>query len=279
MDVRGRRLLHHAKTPEMLKFLLKCGAKINVGNNQGDTALMDAVRYEYDVAMTLIEEGADVHAANKYGTRAIHHVGNRKMWDILVQKGADTHTADDNGRIPLEKACENGFTDVVRQLVSEGADVNANGVLLAACTTIHSKLEIVQILLNANISVSGHNYFFIRAVCIGNIDIVKALVDAGADINKPWICGNRTPLHVAIECVRRWRDSGVVKHHTDIALYLIKSGANVHVTNDEGKTPFDMAMESEDINMKDIATSLWQKRMKMVILRQRAVVARRCTGN
>jgi len=67
----------------------------------------------------------------------------------------------------------------------------------------------------------------------GDLDAVKLLVQAGADINAVQEFGD-TPLHAAIEGGK-----------FDIARYLIKLGADQTAKNDEGKLPKDCCWEGE----------------------------------
>ncbi|NXQ21168.1 MYPT1 phosphatase, partial [Peucedramus taeniatus] len=70
-----------------------------------------------------------------------------------------------------------------------------------------------------------------------NVDMVKFLVENGANINQPdnegWI-----PLHAAASC-----------GYLDIAEYLISQGAHVGAVNSEGDTPLDIA---EDEAMEEL---------------------------
>ena len=66
-----------------------------------------------------------------------------------------------------------------------------------------------------------------------NIDIVAALIAAGADVNAKTIGGGTTPLHFAA--------SG---GHVDIAAALLAGGANVNAKDKDDKTPLDLATEN-----------------------------------
>ena len=104
------------------------------------------------------------------------------------------------GFTPLICAARNGYTDVVRFLVDSGADVNARdnsrdkSALLAASFKYH-------------------------------LDIVRYLLAHGADPDAQGING-WTPLH----------DAGYVGK-LDVVKALVGAGARLHILNENGETP------------------------------------------
>ena len=69
------------------------------------------------------------------------------------------------------------------------------------------------------------NKKLLDATYFGNIDVVKELLEKGADVNAKDKHG-WTPLHAA-----------ATAGHTEIAKLLIDKGANVNATDDNGNTP------------------------------------------
>jgi hypothetical protein len=66
----------------------------------------------------------------------------------------------------------------------------------------------------------------------GMVDVVQALVDAGADVDKASGCNDSTPLHFAAETGK----DAVVKA-------LIEAGADMNKANNEGVTPLSVAAQ------------------------------------
>lgn len=64
-----------------------------------------------------------------------------------------------------------------------------------------------------------------NAAMLGRLDIVKALIDAGADIQKKGQFGY-TALHAAAQ-----------NGHLDVVQTLVKYGASVNCKNDDGDIP------------------------------------------
>ena len=123
-----------------------------------------------------------------------------------------------NVQLSFHEAVKNNDVDTARRMIAAGADVNApydeyeNRALLDACYR-------------------------------GNLDLVKMLVDAGANVNLPDSCGT-VPLTRAIVSI----------HEThDVVKYLIKCGANVNACEGESWTPLETAVHE---NAADIVKIL-----------------------
>jgi ankyrin repeat protein len=76
----------------------------------------------------LVEKGADINTADKYGLNALIAAAMRGHFEIvqfLVEEGADINAADKYGMNALMAAVESGHLETVRFLVKNGADVSA----------------------------------------------------------------------------------------------------------------------------------------------------------
>ena len=72
-----------------------------------------------------------------------------------------------------------------------------------------------------------------RAAQFNRTDVIRLLLQKGADVNKRDNIGN-TPVHWAA-----WNNS------TEAIAVLIEHGASINITNDEGNKPIDVARRFE----------------------------------
>ena len=92
---------------DVVKLLLKHGAKVNETDTHGDTALLLAAQRttNVDIFKTLIDAGADVNARNKDQETPLMVAagGNFKsaVTDTLIKAGANINDKDMDGRTPL----------------------------------------------------------------------------------------------------------------------------------------------------------------------------------
>lgn len=246
--------------------LIQAGANINAKGRCGNTPLHWAMMNgKADITLTLVKAGADVNLKDEYGRTPLHVATKNEQAEIiaaLIKAGADVNGKNSYDMIPLHVAAENGHTKTALTLIKAGADVNAKGwgyddygdkeyrtpLHLAVK---HGQTDTISALVKAGADVNekdGMGYTLLHwAVQEGKTDTVIALIKAGADVNAehslflPPTCGRfyvdgvsvdmdigsgETPLHLA-------KYGG----HNDIALALIKAGAN---TKDD-KTPLHWA--------------------------------------
>ncbi|MGE3189536.1 MAG: ankyrin repeat domain-containing protein [Vicinamibacterales bacterium] len=93
------------------------------------TPLVDAVRADDAAAVVaLIEQGADVNAAEPDGATALHWAAYLDQADVvtrLLDAGAEAGVANDLAVTPLHLAAANGNLAIVRALLAHGADPDA----------------------------------------------------------------------------------------------------------------------------------------------------------
>lgn len=153
---------------EMIRVLVKHGAKVNFQNKQGVTALQTAVVNEnVNAVKVLIELGADVNLENEIGYTALHLGAEGDEVEIvrmLIEAGANLHVMEGvEGGTPLHRVVSNqaqGNVEIAKLLISYGADVNfqneeQNAPLHWACG--NNKLTLVKIFveLGADVNIRG----------------------------------------------------------------------------------------------------------------------------
>ena len=206
--------------------------------------------------------------------------GNLDLVKKLIAAGYDVNQFVDNNFTPLHNSTLKGYLDISKELLDAGADVNAksNSGITSLHNAVHSKnLELVRLLLDkgaqvnvcakvewsqANFSPKIFNFlkeFFggeekgitplHNAAVGGNIEIVKLLLDKGAEID----CKNETsatPLH-----------SAVVQGHLDIVKELLNRGADLKAKEYYGNTSLAFAIT---VNQKQVVDELILREKKIL---------------
>ncbi len=201
------------------EMLAKDRGLVNAKTERGFSPVTVAAYYgKYDVLNAILEHNP---------TMTVHEAalaGDLRRVKELVE--ADPKLANDasspDGFPPLGLAAYAGRAEVVKFLLSKGADVNfaAPGLGFTALTGAVSEdhPEVVRILVRAGANVNhryedGQAAVLVTAVAGGNPEIVKALLEAGAGVNLRTEDG-RTPLSTAVE-----------KGHREVAEMLRRHGA------------------------------------------------------
>jgi uncharacterized protein len=146
---------------EAIQEFLKQGVDVNARNDYGSTPLMEAISgHRPATARALIEAGADVNATRYQFTPLIFAVIARDVDTIklLLGKGADPKAFNNSAvRFAVIGAKDNPpKVGIARLLVEAGADVNASEPKTFP--------------------------FLWSAIQFGTIDVVRELIDLGADI-------------------------------------------------------------------------------------------------
>lgn len=179
---------------------------------------------------------------------------------LLIKYGAKINISNMLGQSPLMYACMSGNKEMVRFLISCGADVNQRDITGATPllrTIIKEKIkslvdnykldtevDIVKILLESGADIDVRDIFGANAVidaCIENKDkILRLLLKAGANPNSKIIpnklnrYNNSTAIIVAC-----------MEGHKEIVETLIKAGADVNATDKFGTSALYTAVFNE----------------------------------
>ncbi|UCD27444.1 MAG: ankyrin repeat domain-containing protein [Planctomycetota bacterium] len=221
------------KSPVLLLVLLfvACTPNINDSLQKGDLN---------GVASILKRDSSKIYARDEDGATLLHkavHNGHIEIVKLLISQGADVNAGDAEGDTPLHYAVSNGYYEIARHLVLKGADVNAKNRSFSE-TPLHVT--------------TYFNY----------INIIKLLVSYGADVNA-LNKNNAIPLHHAAEIgtlniVKYLVSKGkkinhkdidgktalheaIGRNHVDVVKELVYQGANVNLQDKYGTTPLHLA--------------------------------------
>ncbi|KAF0709095.1 hypothetical protein As57867_006081, partial [Aphanomyces stellatus] len=208
---------------EAVKVLLQRKAKIECTMQTGETALYMATwNGKVDVAELLIRHGANVDAVKDGGwtiLNAIANTGNITLMKCLLRaKQRDVNKPNTAGPTPLWHAAHQGHTDMVELLLAHDAKLNArhtqNGSTPLYVAADVNQIPVVRLLLqhhaDVNIPMTNGSTAVMQAAYKGNMDVVKLLVEAGADLT-PTFDGDTA------------RDRALRQGHAAIAAYLLEA--------------------------------------------------------
>ncbi|KAG8170023.1 hypothetical protein KVR01_000768 [Diaporthe batatas] len=128
----------------IFELLLESGADIAARNDQGRTALTQAIYYRQDLALIqiLMARGADVEAKDNAGKTALHHAidtRNKELIQILVDRGVDIEAKDNAGETVLHHAIDKRNKELIKILIDRGVDIEAKDN--AGKTVLHHAID------------------------------------------------------------------------------------------------------------------------------------------
>ena len=233
----------HSKVTEEL---VRNKVDVNAHTKNGATALMFAARGDVDSVRILMDGGARPNdAIPDWGGTALiiaSTMGKTNVVQVLLDKGADPNLRDKNSFTALHAAVRDSdygedqaqrvaAVATVKVLLKHGANPNAR---------LHQEKPTVRAL--NEVSFEGATPLALAAE-VNSLDVIKALVEGGADPNIATEKGT-TPLILAAggatdEQRPRSPEERALAVHT--ARFLVEHGADVNAAGDFGWTAIHVA--------------------------------------
>lgn len=145
----------------------------------------------------LKEQQVDINFKTENGGTLLHYAKSKEMVEILMSAGIDWTIQDNEGMTAFAKNFERvyikTYENILLAMLKEGVDINAAAYFDEApvikiannAATLSANIEQLQFLVkngaDLNIKNSQSNTPLMLAVIKNNIDMVRALLDAGAD--------------------------------------------------------------------------------------------------
>jgi len=253
-DDKGRTPLHYAtlkQYPEVAQLLIEHGAEVNTIDENGEYPLHQAAAYkDTAIAQLLIENGADINCQSNSGTTplliAIVSM-HPKMALFLVEKGANPRLG--GGRGPISFAVDAEYESMMQPFILHyiKADkssydqrsiyeftlyciISTGSLPMAQLALAQKEVDVNSILVGVNTTLLG------VAVRFGRTEMVKLLIDRGANVNAPVHARRKKRGKAPLHCAARLG-------HLAIAKLLIAHGADIDAKSSRGNTPLKYALK------------------------------------
>jgi ankyrin repeat protein len=201
------------ESSEVLKYLIELGAKVNIKDrDSGMTPLMYACQHDREKTIHLLAAGARLDYEDEWERTAIIHCSPDQL-ELLIEAGADINGEPN----PLYNAVLHGKVSKVKKLLELGADIHEH--------LIHNILRGLRSPSKIVLNLDTYN------------DILKLLIDAGANVNAMYTSFNLTEsvLHQVVR----------LNNLTGLHL-LLEAGADPYQVDSDGLVPMEL---TDDENM------------------------------
>ena len=209
---------------------------VNAKTSEGITPLMLACEKNHpDVVLLLLQKGAAVDEKSDKGLTAAHFCslsGDITSLHHLIEYKADLNKATERGSTALMLACAKGHVSIVTALLRNSSKSKLKSEIssalkfrgLAGQTSCLGILSAPTKAMDINVGNENGETCLMMACEKGSVDIVRILLDEGADPNSADQNGV-TPLMI---CCRRGQER--------IVTLLLRKGVQVDLKNNEGDT-------------------------------------------
>ena len=279
--------LHATIVEEVVLRCIPYECNLNVQDEHGDTALLLALKKKFSrVAKALLEEGATVHVANKDGWTpllAALYYGCGEVASLLLDKNAAIDSANIHGLTPLLAAIYTAQEAFALKLIDKGAHLECAGVPVPdGVKDCNQPLLLLEKEDNQNLELKPSSSFqrnlevvpFLLAVEYGLEHVVEKLLEKGIDVSKVLKDG-RTAVHIAsahgktyilelllkskkFDSNKQDKEGWTALHcaaenkRKDCAELLIAYGADKKIKDNEGKIPYERALDSDYLKPEDM---------------------------
>jgi ankyrin repeat protein len=192
-----------------------------------------------DVVRALAEAGADLTARTEFNRTPLHVALQLQpaLVPLLQELGAP---------VDAPSAAYLGDVDQLARHLDDGLDPGdrASGVDLLSWAAFAGARPAAELLLDRGADADGGALHF--AAGGGRLELVRLLLEAGADVNRRDPRTGRTPLHAAVA-------AGPDGDAPEIVRVLLEAGADVDATTSDGASALDMSRVAAARSRRDDA--------------------------
>jgi ankyrin repeat protein len=234
---------------ESAKLLIDKGAKINIQNRLGYTALMLGV-HNTEVSKILIDKGATLDTRTKHGETALMLAAGKyaEVVKLLIDKGANiqlrqsTFSSSPNA---LDYAAKEGNIEAAKLILKRAEELGIKKEIISAglhWAVIADQLEMAKYLLDEGALVDGTDEYgkYTPLMETSMPEMVQLLISRGADVNARNNF-NYTALHKAVS--NYMKPDAKDKECDKILKMLFDKGADINAQDGNGATPLMYAVQ------------------------------------
>lgn len=280
---------HNSRDPKgvlsILTALIVSGSNLRVRDESGRTPLMRAVKGDMGdrIVSLMLEYGGNlVNVQDKEQNTALHFAAmqrpstkakNLDLVRILLAYGAEPSMRNSKSRTPLYKAVMRGHFDRATELLNYGADLE--GTDHQGWSALHTAVLGGDAPMTTLLCLHGAGYdnrdragqtSLHYAVSKGYVDVIAALIEAGADLNLPTkgetpLCRATAQGSLAVVKLLLSRGANVslpsaryfgafpihlaaMGDHRAMLELLLASGSPVDALDDRRRTPLQWAVDA-----------------------------------
>lgn len=234
---------------EMAQILVQAGANLKAKTREGAITPLYLAATNGNAAMidVLTKAGADVNLANGLGTTPLMQAagsGNVDAVKVLLDRGANINAKDAiREQTPLMFAASLNRSAVISLLIARGADLKAASKVVPIERALfdddgnpipqrYTKPGMEE--REGQATVMGGWAALHYAAREGQMDAMRTLVEAGADVNQASGAEKMTPMVEAI-----------INGHYDLAKYLLDRGGDPNITSIDGLAALYAAIDAQ----------------------------------
>ena len=234
---------------ESAKLLIDKGAKINIQNRMGYTALMLGV-HNTEVAKILIDKGATIDTKTKHGETALMLAAGKytDVVKLLIDKGANiqfrqsTFSSSPNA---LDYAAKEGNIESAKLILKRAEELGIKKEIISAglhWAVIADQLAMAKYLLDEGALVDGTDEYgkYTPLMETSSLEMVQLLIARGANVNARNNF-NYTALHKAVS--NFMKPDANEKNCEKILKILFDKGAEINAQDGNGTTPLMYAVQ------------------------------------
>jgi ankyrin repeat protein/L-ascorbate metabolism protein UlaG (beta-lactamase superfamily) len=250
-DKEYAKILDENDTAKIMKMLSEQPDLLKKDLGIGMNTLHYAAYYGNDAVLDYaLKNGIELNYKDTRGRPAIYFAvsgGKPEMVKKLISLGADPKCKLERDETLLFRASMVGNLDTINLLIENGLDVNAKnqyGQTPIINAIQSNKLDVVKYFKSKGVNLKqgeGEGLSFLHfAVFSKNPEMIKYLLDEGLNINATGEKGE-TPLYLAV-------NFGA----PEVAKILAEKGADVNAKDNSGITPFSFAVNRGEKDLADL---------------------------